>query len=62
MTGTTTAVDRFSTPGPRELADTLRVLVMDAVQKAGSGHPGMPPVRAYQMVEYTLPHGLRDRP
>ncbi len=27
---------------PRLLADALRVLAMDAVQKANSGHPGMP--------------------
>lgn len=27
---------------PRELANALRVLAMDAVQKANSGHPGMP--------------------
>ncbi len=25
-----------------KLADTIRVLSMDAVQKAGSGHPGAP--------------------
>ncbi len=28
--------------GPVERANALRVLAMDAVQKAGSGHPGMP--------------------
>ena len=28
--------------GPSALADALRVLAMDAVQKASSGHPGMP--------------------
>ena len=27
---------------PRQLANALRALAMDAVQKAGSGHPGMP--------------------
>ena len=27
---------------PRDLANALRVLAMDAVQKANSGHPGMP--------------------
>ena len=26
----------------RELANAIRVLAMDAVQKANSGHPGMP--------------------
>ncbi len=29
-------------PSRRKLADALRVLAMDAVQKARSGHPGMP--------------------
>lgn len=29
-------------PTPRELANAIRVLSMDAVQKANSGHPGMP--------------------
>jgi transketolase len=29
-------------PSRRELADAIRVLSMDAVQKAKSGHPGMP--------------------
>ncbi|HQD84638.1 MAG TPA: transketolase, partial [Quisquiliibacterium sp.] len=27
---------------PRAMADALRVLAMDAVQQANSGHPGMP--------------------
>ncbi|MFQ5635054.1 MAG: transketolase [Gammaproteobacteria bacterium] len=35
----TTAVNR---PARRELANALRVLAMDAVQAANSGHPGMP--------------------
>ncbi|CAN5276824.1 transketolase [soil metagenome] len=30
------------TPARRELANAIRALSMDAVQKAGSGHPGMP--------------------
>ncbi len=29
-------------PTSKELADAIRVLSMDAVQQAGSGHPGMP--------------------
>ncbi|WP_025771043.1 transketolase [Thioalkalivibrio sp. HK1] len=29
-------------PTAKELADAIRVLSMDAVQQAGSGHPGMP--------------------
>ncbi|TAM43395.1 MAG: transketolase [Gammaproteobacteria bacterium] len=36
-TGTGTAV-----PGRRELANAIRALSMDAVQKANSGHPGAP--------------------
>src|SRR5712691_9944114 len=31
-----------SAPSRRELANAIRVLSMDAVQKANSGHPGMP--------------------
>ncbi|MEC7726487.1 MAG: transketolase, partial [Planctomycetota bacterium] len=31
-----------STHDLRPVADTIRVLTMDAVQKANSGHPGMP--------------------
>jgi len=31
-----------SAPSPRRLADALRVLAMDAVQQANSGHPGAP--------------------
>ena len=29
-------------PTRRELADVIRVLAMDAVQQANSGHPGAP--------------------
>ena len=28
--------------GPREMANALRALAMDAVEKANSGHPGLP--------------------
>jgi len=31
-----------STPEPRKMANAIRALAMDAVQKANSGHPGMP--------------------
>ncbi len=34
--------DRRPAIGPRERSNALRVLAMDAVQKANSGHPGMP--------------------
>ena len=29
-------------PSARRMADAIRVLAMDAVEKAKSGHPGMP--------------------
>jgi transketolase len=29
-------------PGPRQLSNAIRALAMDAVEKANSGHPGMP--------------------
>ena len=29
-------------PGEAAMANAIRVLAMDAVQKANSGHPGMP--------------------
>ena len=38
-TNPTTAVTR---PGRQELANALRALAMDAVQRANSGHPGAP--------------------
>ncbi len=40
----TPTIEAGGTPAqrPRLAADTLRVLAMDAVQKANSGHPGMP--------------------
>jgi len=31
-----------SAPSPRELANAIRALAMDAVERANSGHPGMP--------------------
>ena len=33
---------RSAAPGRRELANAIRALSMDAVEKANSGHPGMP--------------------
>lgn len=32
----------FAKPSPKQMADAIRVLSMDAVEKAKSGHPGMP--------------------
>ena len=43
--------------------DTIRTLAMDAVQKANSGHPGMPmgmaPV-AYVLFKEVMRHNPRD--
>ena len=36
------AADRSRMSTPRELANAIRALSMDAVQRANSGHPGMP--------------------
>ncbi len=33
---------RAAAPGTRDMANAIRALAMDAVQKANSGHPGMP--------------------
>ncbi|MBI3936661.1 MAG: transketolase [Betaproteobacteria bacterium] len=44
-----------------ELADALRALAMDAVQKAGSGHPGMPMGMA-EIAEVLWNHHLRHNP
>ncbi len=32
----------FAKPSPKQMADAIRVLAMDGVEKAKSGHPGMP--------------------
>ncbi len=40
MTATTATL--IAPPAAEELANALRVLAMDAVERAGSGHPGMP--------------------
>jgi len=39
---TSSGPDNFMTPNRRQLANAIRALAMDAVQKANSGHPGMP--------------------
>lgn len=38
----TDAQAAFAKPTPKQMADAIRVLSMDAVEKAKSGHPGMP--------------------
>ena len=38
----TDAQAAFAKPSPKQMADAIRVLSMDAVEKAKSGHPGMP--------------------
>src|SRR5712692_914780 len=45
----------------RKLADAIRVLAMDAVQKANSGHPGMPMGMA-DIAEVLWRHYLRFNP
>src|ERR1700759_3358552 len=57
MTSAESSVETVETPGaaapaqtvtpavpvtPKRMADAIRALAMDAVQKANSGHPGMP--------------------
>jgi transketolase len=48
-------------PTRRELANALRVLAMDAVQQANSGHPGMPMGMA-DIAEAVWRHALRHDP
>src|ERR1700683_4765121 len=48
-------------PGPRELANALRFLAIDAVQKANSGHPGMPMGMA-EIAEVLWRRHLRHNP
>ncbi len=48
-------------PTPRELANVIRVLSMDAVQKANSGHPGMPMGMA-DIAEVLWNHFLQHSP
>ena len=38
----TDAQAAFAKPSPKQMADAIRVLSMDGVEKAKSGHPGMP--------------------
>ena len=40
--GPEAATERTAMSTPRELANAIRALSMDAVQRANSGHPGMP--------------------
>ncbi|HEX4366062.1 MAG TPA: transketolase [Rhodopila sp.] len=48
-------------PAPRLLANALRFLAMDAVEKANSGHPGMPMGMA-DIAEVLWRHHLRHNP
>ena len=51
-----------STPAPRQkLSDAIRALAMDAVQKANSGHPGMPMGMA-EIAEVLWTRHLRHNP
>ncbi|MFZ5608738.1 MAG: hypothetical protein ACOY99_03915, partial [Pseudomonadota bacterium] len=42
MTTTALMTRKPAKAAPREMAQAVRVLAMDAVERAGSGHPGMP--------------------
>src|ERR1700727_1171021 len=48
-------------PAPRLLANALRFLAMDSVEKANSGHPGMPMGMA-DIAEVLWRHHLRHNP
>ncbi|MGH8863147.1 MAG: hypothetical protein ACREVZ_00620, partial [Burkholderiales bacterium] len=45
----------------KDLANAIRALAMDAVQKANSGHPGMPMGMA-EIAEVLWKHHLRHNP
>ncbi|WP_449221297.1 transketolase [Tistrella mobilis] len=42
MTAQTTDATSTTAPTPRDMANAVRALAMDAVERANSGHPGMP--------------------
>ncbi|MEN3164599.1 transketolase [Tistrella mobilis] len=42
MTAQTTDATATTAPTPRDMANAVRALAMDAVERANSGHPGMP--------------------
>jgi transketolase len=44
-----------------KIADTIRILSMDAVQKANSGHPGLP-MGCAEIGAYLFGHGLKHNP
>ena len=44
-----------------KIANTIRILSMDAVQKANSGHPGLP-LGCAEIGAYLYGHGLRHNP
>jgi len=54
-------MDAISMATRKQLADALRALAMDAVQKANSGHPGMPMGMA-EIAEVVWNHHLRFNP
>lgn len=55
------AFEDFTAPVFKNLTSAVRALAMDAVQKAGSGHPGMPMGMA-EIAEVLWIHHLRHNP
>jgi transketolase len=51
----------FEPPVFTQLTSAIRALAMDAVQRAGSGHPGMPMGMA-EIAEVLWNHHLRHNP
>ena len=51
-----------SKPSPVRMADAIRVLAMDAVEKAKSGHPGLPMGTADIATALRPAHPARARP
>ncbi|HVK56664.1 MAG TPA: transketolase [Burkholderiales bacterium] len=57
----TTAASQATLPSRKTITDAIRALAMDAVQKANSGHPGMPMGMA-EIAEVLWRHHLRHNP
>jgi transketolase len=57
----TTAASQATPPSRKTITNAIRALAMDAVQKANSGHPGMPMGMA-EIAEVLWRHHLRHNP